>query len=364
MTTFEVYKLTDLTNNKIYIGATTEGTGVRFNQHVTKANSGSQYPIHQAIREHGENNFKIEVLEMCSDLMEMNTREAYWIAKLSSTNSEIGYNKKVGGGIRKQSDVTKEKIGAIHRGKEALNRKPVLQYDRDGNLIKEFTSIAEAIVETGIAKTSILRVLAKKALRFSTKNPYVWIYKPENIEDIQIKINPADYYIDLNYKVTMSDKCKQARDNRKFTDGTVSDLSTPVEQYTLSGKLIAKYRSLREAGKNTGISTATIRKYINNPEYINSIPEGRRKYNWKKGDVNDPNMKIDRSEIEKKARQKHAVVILLINEITNEIEKEIVGITNAAKILKTDSRILRNRINNNKPYKGFIIKIKNNVEVA
>lgn len=357
MTTFEVYKLTDLTNNKIYIGATTDGTGARFDGHRKSANAGSQYPIHKAIREHGHDNFKIEVLEMCDNLKEMNEREAYWIAKLSSTNSEIGYNKKVGGGIRFQSEETKKKIGDLHRGKEGIGKKPILQYDKKGVLICEFTSISEAVINTGIAKTSILRVLNKKATRFSTKNPYVWIYKPENQEDIQLKINPSDYYIDLDYKVIMSEECKQKRNS--FKNGSVEDLAVPVEQYTITGKLIAKFRSMKEAEKETGVSVATIRKYINNPDYINSIPEGRRKFNWKKGDINDPALKISLEEIQEKSKQKHAIVIQLFDyEDTRVVLHEIIGITKAAQFLKTDSRIIKQHIINNTPYKGYLIKYK------
>ena len=52
-TTYEVYRLTNSVNNKIYVGATTDGAGARWNRHVQKANAGSDYPFHQAIREFG-----------------------------------------------------------------------------------------------------------------------------------------------------------------------------------------------------------------------------------------------------------------------------------------------------------------------
>lgn len=359
MTTFEIYKITDLTNNKIYIGATTEGAGVRFNHHMRKANSGSQYPIHKAIREHGKENFKVEILEMCDNLPEMNKQEAYWIAKLSSTNKEIGYNVRIGGGTRFQSEESKLKIGLIHKGKEAVNRIPILQYDSDGRLIKEFSSISEAVSETGIAKTSILRVLNKKAIRFSTKNPYVWVYKPSDEDNIQLEINPKDYYINLDFKVEMSENCKAKRQSNRFKNGNVEDLAVPVEQYTLSGKLINTYRSMKEAEKATGVSVHTIRKYITDSNYINTVPEGRRRFNWKKADINNPDLKITRDDIINKAKKANTNIILLIDDcgaIT-----EINGIVKAAKQLKTDSRILKKHIYDNTPYKGYLIKYKNNI---
>lgn len=357
MTTFEVYKLTDLTNNKIYIGATTEGVGVRFNHHVQRANSGSQYPIHIAIREHGKDNFKIELLEMCNNLAQMNEREAYWIAILSSTNPDIGYNSKIGGGIRLQSDETKLKIGLIHKGKIAHNRKPVLQYDCEGNLIKEFPSISEAELQTGITKRSILRVINKEATRFSKKNPYIWLYKPEDPNLIKLRIDPKDYYKDLEYVVKLSDKCIKNRS--KVIAGNMGDLAIPIEQYDLKGNLIAKYRSIKEAEKATKVSSTTIKRYINNSNYINQVAEGRRKFNWKKGDPNDPSMKITYDEISNKAKQKNTNIIRLIDEETEKDIIEIQGIVNTAKFLKTDPRIVKRHILENKPYKGYYIEYKN-----
>ena len=361
MTTFEVYRITDLINNKIYIGATTEGAGVRFIHHIQRANSGSQYPIHRAIREHGKENFKVEILEMCDDLPSMNEKEAYWIAKLSSTNKEIGYNVKVGGGIRFQSEESKAKISLIHKGKTAHNRTPILQYNTEGRLIKEYNSISEATIETGITKTSILRVLNKQATRFSKKNPYVWAYKPENVEDIKLEINPRDYYLNLDFKVQESENFKNKRESNRFKDGKVEDLAIPVEQYTLSGKLIATYRSMKEAEKATGISVATIRKYVNDINYINCIPEGRRKFNWKKADINNPELKITRDDILSKAKKVNTDIIVLIDD--DGVITEIDGIVKAAKQLKTDSRILKRHIYNSTPYKGYLIKYKKDMQI-
>lgn len=355
-TTYEVYRLTNTVNNKIYVGATTDGAGVRFNQHIRKANAGSDYPFHQAIREFGDKSFRLDILEMCSSFEEMNEREAYWIATLRSTNSEIGYNKKVGGGIHLHDDVSKRKIGNVHRGKTSEQRKPVLQYDKDGNFIKEYVSLTEALVETSIAKTSILRVIRKEATRFSKKNPYIWVYK-EVDQEVKAKINPSDYYKDLNYEVKISDKFKAKRATFHRTDGNFEMSATPVEQYDLNGKLIGKFRSLSEATKITGISQATIRKYINDENYINTVSENRRKYIWKKGDPNDPDMKISKEEVLAKASKTNADTILLINN-DGEIVEEVLGITNLAKRWKADSRTIKRNILHDIPMRGYHLMYK------
>lgn len=113
--TFDVYKITDLTNNKIYVGGTTSGLSTRFRLHVNKAETNPSTPLQKVIAEKGKDKFKIELLEMCDNLGQLNEREIYWIAALSATNPEIGYNDNVGGGIVRMSEETKAKIGDLHR---------------------------------------------------------------------------------------------------------------------------------------------------------------------------------------------------------------------------------------------------------
>lgn len=78
-----IYKTTNLINGKIYIGQDSYnnpkylGGGVYFNR---------------AIKKYGRNNFKKEILEQCETSKQLNEREEYWIKKLNSTNSKIGYN--------------------------------------------------------------------------------------------------------------------------------------------------------------------------------------------------------------------------------------------------------------------------------
>lgn len=70
----EIYKITDLTTGKIYVGQTTRTTEERFKEHM-KADS----LLGRAIRAHGVENFKIEVLEKCETIEQLNEREPYWI---------------------------------------------------------------------------------------------------------------------------------------------------------------------------------------------------------------------------------------------------------------------------------------------
>ena len=87
-----IYKITNLLNEKIYIGQTKQPIERRFIQH-SKADS----PLGQAMRECGLENFTIEVIERCENQIELNEREKFWI-KILKSKSPNGYNLSNGGG--------------------------------------------------------------------------------------------------------------------------------------------------------------------------------------------------------------------------------------------------------------------------
>ena len=353
---YTIYKITNLSNNKLYIGASTNGAEVRLKQHVFKANNGSNYPLHQAIREFGKDAFCTECIEECSDFESMNVRETYWIAQYGSTNPSKGYNVRCGGGIHRHDDAAKQKIGDIHRGVPSEQRIAVIQYDKDGNYVAEYDSLTEAAESNNISRRAILRVLNKQSFRFSKTNPYIWIYK--TTEEVLIKIDPKDFYKDLDYKVNQSEAFKEGRKrmNDLCKDGMTST-ATPLEQYSLEGVLIAKYRSLSEAAKATGVSQPTIRRYINDENYINAVPENRRKYIWKKGDPNDPDMKITHDELLKKAAEVNTIHIDQF-DLQNNYIKTYDGIRKLAKELHADDRTIKKYIKQEKPFKGYFYRYK------
>lgn len=90
----QIYKITNLINNKVYIGETIRSINVRWNEHkheTLKEGHGFTYPIHGAMRKCGIDNFKIELLEECSDDIRYE-RESYYIKLYNSTDKKMGYN--------------------------------------------------------------------------------------------------------------------------------------------------------------------------------------------------------------------------------------------------------------------------------
>lgn len=115
-----IYKTTNLVNGLIYIG-----------QHYTSADDGyfgSGKNFKSILKEFGRENFIRETLEYCDKSL-LNNRERYWIKKLLSNNSEIGYNKTVGGQMgwagkdhpmfgKYFSEDSKRKMSDSHKGKK------------------------------------------------------------------------------------------------------------------------------------------------------------------------------------------------------------------------------------------------------
>lgn len=133
----EIYKITNLVNNKIYIGKTKKyyksslfGYIKRFDNHINSAFSNSKFNdcprLYNAIRKYGKEKFKVELI--CeSSLDEIDTLEIKYIEEFNSTNRKIGYNIALGGGGRSVVNISEEirnKISIKQNSTHPINIKP------------------------------------------------------------------------------------------------------------------------------------------------------------------------------------------------------------------------------------------------
>lgn len=217
----EVYKITNNKNGKIYVGITNQGVAVRWSKHCSDANCNSTFPLHNAIRKYGKDNFQIELIEEVDDVEVLKEREIYWIKTLDSYNRLKGYNLTFGGDGtfgRFHSEETKDKIRqkAINRkcsistrknmsnaqklvkrnySKLAslsnskrwaneenhikhsitnVNNKPILQYTLTGVFVKEFYNISEAARSLNKTHQNLGKCANGK---LKTAYGYIWKYK-------------------------------------------------------------------------------------------------------------------------------------------------------------------------------------------
>lgn len=250
-----IYKITNLIDNKVYIGLTTRTVEARWKEHCRH---GSQQ-IDDAIQLYGIENFQIETLEECDESI-LDDREKYWIDYYDSFKN--GYNNTYGGRgnnfiMTDKSDVvlqlwedgltinkiiektslnvetvrsylnkngiTKEQIRERANYYIGLSKsRPVLQYDLDGNFIKEWNTAVEAANTLNLNSKYITSTCRGHQKTYSGMK---WKYKDDS--------NPL----------------------LKISNG-----SQPVSQFSLNGDFIKSYHSIGEAAKETNIDRASISK--------------------------------------------------------------------------------------------------------
>lgn len=193
-----IYKVTNIHNNKVYVGCTTVGVEERKKDHCKKSKKGKAYAFQNAIAIYGPGAFKWEQIDTASITNELARKEKEYILKYNS--KEEGYNSDEGGGIRKN----------------------IYQYDLDGRLVNKFTSLEEAAKEFNSFKQNISSACLSETHFYKDS---LWSY---------------------NYKESFKPN-KGVRTKQ-------------VIQLDLYGNYIAHYISVAEASRQTGCNKTSIAK--------------------------------------------------------------------------------------------------------
>lgn len=172
-----IYRVVNRLDGKCYIGQTITPVKSRIKQHLLKVNKEIRSPFHNAIFEFGKENFDVYVIATISGKNSKELRdllkqlENYYIDLFKSNSTEFGYNitmnKKF---IMNMSEKTERK-----KTHKKYKRKPVKQFDLDGNLICEYKGVSEAERLTGINKGNIYNCLTKRG-NCSVAGGYKWTY--------------------------------------------------------------------------------------------------------------------------------------------------------------------------------------------
>lgn len=222
-----IYLIENLVNGKKYVGMDT---------HNNPKYLGSGTLIMKAVKKYGKENFKKSILEYCSSIEELEIKETWWINHFNALKREDFYNlednrkrginpfanktpeeleeisnkirskernKKIGKANskpkpkgfgdkmskihkgRKRSEESKLKQSKSLKGRNSPNKgnkwsedqkkqlgKPILQYDIDGSLIKEWYSTQEAQNQLGLKGIN-----NNLKGRTKTCGGFIWKYK-------------------------------------------------------------------------------------------------------------------------------------------------------------------------------------------
>jgi len=225
---YSVYKYTNKTNGKVYIGITTRSMEKRHKEHLKTINDGLYF--HNALKKYGVDNFKLSQIDSANNKKELADKEKHYIELFESyayQGNSKGYNCTFGGdgvtgmigelnpqyGIspkdrmnkekyemwletvknpneetrkkmrevfknnnfflgRTHTEETKKHFSEIRKGKPALNKVKINQYDLGGSLVATYNSISEAIKSMG--KSSLAGISMCCNGKRKTAYGYVW----------------------------------------------------------------------------------------------------------------------------------------------------------------------------------------------
>lgn len=91
-----IYKVTNLVNEKVYIGKTVQSLAGRKNKHLYDVRNNSNYLFHRAIRKYGEENFTWEIIDKCLFDESLTVLEKHYIKEFHCITPK-GYNLTEGG---------------------------------------------------------------------------------------------------------------------------------------------------------------------------------------------------------------------------------------------------------------------------
>lgn len=185
-----IYKITNLKNNKVYIGSAVNISN-RFKTHKRLLKNKKHFNNHlqSSYIKYGVDNFKYEIIENTT-LEEMLDRKMYWISSLSANNSKYGYNKRIvvnsNLGI-KLSDETKIRLRESHLGHKRSDEtnqkikesqyKKICQFSKNGDFIVTHNSLQDAAKSLNIGYTTSITACLKK--RLPSALGFLWCYENE-----------------------------------------------------------------------------------------------------------------------------------------------------------------------------------------
>jgi group I intron endonuclease len=197
-----IYKVVNTITDEVYIGATTKSIEERKADHLQKSQKKVGSCFQESIATYGADAFKWEQIDTASSNDELASKEIRYI--LENNSLESGYNSDRGGGLKKT----------------------VYKYNLDGSLNSTFEDLTSAGKSINVRKQAISRACWSVN---QTLGGYLWSYDYKE----PFIVEP---------------------DNRK----------KQVTQFTLDGAIIAKYSSVSEASRITGISKTCISRCCRN----------------------------------------------------------------------------------------------------
>lgn len=225
-----VYKITNLINNKVYIGVTTRTFKKRYKGNLARVTHNEH--MRSSIKKYGIENFRIEEeFDIAYSMEELNEKEQYYIKLYNSTNPKKGYNKVTGG----QWGYVYSREARLNLRRANTQKKVVYQYTLEGEFVKQYIPLT-SVRDFGYCHKTVNDCCLNKT---KTSFGYFWSYQQLSKQQVIDKVN---------------------------TDTRTNTVT--VYQYTSDGKFIKKYSAIHDAGRELNIM----------PQNISHVCNGKRKH--------------------------------------------------------------------------------------
>jgi group I intron endonuclease len=116
-----IYKITNTSDNKIYIGQTIQqNPKMRWYSHLAEARNGTRSHLYNSIRKYGVEIFTWEVIDSALSIDELNDKEQYWLEQYKKSHTV--YNVRDAGNNKLHSNESKLKMQKSQRDAHARRR--------------------------------------------------------------------------------------------------------------------------------------------------------------------------------------------------------------------------------------------------
>jgi hypothetical protein len=215
---YEIYKMTNIVTNKVYIGYTKMGIENRIHKHYLNAISGLETKLYFSIRKHGIHNFKYKCIDESDSFNEIKNKEIYWIEKYDTLKN--GYNMTKGGDggdiinqlTPDKYDVFISKMSEINGGVNnpkysGYSDEEIINYAIECYIENNHNWIQQKWYDNYCEKLNIPKTFSK--FRFNGKG------MREMKRLMVLKLNEMGYEVDeIKYKVTKEHKNKLSELNK------------------------------------------------------------------------------------------------------------------------------------------------------
>lgn len=236
-----IYKITNIKNDKVYIGQSVRPIEKRFRRHINDAkNNILDTHFARAIRKYGEESFKIELIDTAKTQEELTAKEQLWIRHYDSANPRYGYNE----------------TGAVYKsgGNTYINKTP----DEMSDISQKISDSKAGALNPNAHRVKCFNIETGEELFFDTVKDCQLYFKEKTHRFITTRATNITHSLYKSVWKIAYANCEYPTFYQK-----TPKRGKEIEVYNIKNNTSTKYNSIRFASKELHISRSKIRGFNN-----------------------------------------------------------------------------------------------------